>query len=841
MKLLRRGLHLLLLPAIVVGMVLEPVAPAAAAIIPAVNGQAVNAPGVDGRLPAVALDGRGNAILVWQGSDGTDWRIQMRTRSATGSLGPIKTLSAAGESAYNPQIARTSSGLAVIVWSRSDGSTYRVQAVVRSASGSLSSVRTLSAAGQNADSAQVAFDPKGNATFAWLRHDGSHDRVQVQRRTASGSFSAVQTLSASGHDAADVQLAVEPTGAAVIAWSLDPESSASHVQLRRRTTSASLSAVQTISPTGQPASHPQLAIDANGNLLATWVRYDGASWRAQLRMRTPSGTLGAVKTLSPAGVSASDPQAAFDPGRNAIVVWSRSDGANDRVEALRRTASGSYTAAAFVSPAGQDGISPSVALDRLGNAVVAWRAADAGSWVIKVRSRTASGSLGATRTLSSAGTDAGSQRVAIDAAGNALVAWEANGATYLVQASFLENAQTVSPAGAETSFPMVAVDGTGNAVLVWNQFDGVNYRMEMRRRSASGSLGPIKALSAAGQNAFDAHIVMDSNGNAVIAWQRYDGSHWRIQVVRRSSGGTLSTVRTVSASGQDASNPALGIDSNGNAIITWTRSDGANTRVQVVRRAAGGTFGSVQSLSAAGQNASNPAVGVDGNGNAVVAWVRSDGTNTRVQARRRSGSGTLGSVVTLSAAGGNAGQPALAMKATGEAVVVWTRWDGSNHRVQVRRRSTSGTWSSAQTLSDAGQTAMLPQVGIDGNGRAVVVWVRSDGSTNRVQLRTRSATGTLGTVQTLSVAGWDASFPKIAVSTSGKSAITWILDNGQDYKVELRWRSASGTVAPLQRVSDTSNAAFSEIGFDRNANAVVTWAWNDGAVPRIAVARLLGG
>ena len=60
-----------------------------------------------------------------------------------------------------------------------------------------------------------------------------------------------------------------------------------------------------------------------------------------------------------------------------------------------------------------------------------------------------------------------------------------------------------------------------------------------------------------------------------------------------------------------------------------------------------------------------------------------------------------------------------------------------------------------QTLSAAGQDAGEPHVGVDAKGNVFVVWRRSDGANERVQLRGRSASGNLAPIQTLSAAGQD--------------------------------------------------------------------------------------
>ena len=132
-------------------------------------------------------------------------------------------------------------------------------------------------------------------------------------------------------------------------------------------------------------------------------------------------------------------------------------------------------------------------------------------------------------------------------------------------------------------------------------------------------------------------------------------------------------MQNVSESGQHASNAELAVDPNGNAIFAWLRSDGTNTRVQARTRSAAGVLSAVQTLSASGQDASNPRVGVDAGGNAVFAWTRFGGANFRVQARTRSAAGALGAVQNVSKSGQDAVDPQLAVGAGGDAATTWTR------------------------------------------------------------------------------------------------------------------------------------------------------------------------
>ena len=203
----------------------------------------------------------------------------------------------------------------------------------------------------------------------------------------------------------------------------------------------------------------------------------------------------------------------------------------------------------------------------------------------------------------------------------------------------------------------------------------------------------------------------------------------------------------VSDAGEDAFEPQVVIDPSGNEHHIWTRYDGTNTRIQYRLRDQAGNFGSVQTVSAAGQDASQPDIDVDPDGDAVAVWTRSDGTHLRVEAAARPAGGSFGSVQVVSAAGQNTDQPRVSLDDSGKAVAVWIRYDvgaSGNGVIQSAIRPAGGSFGGVQAISDEGQVTIDPQVdsgpAVDSN--AVVIWSRSDGSTLRVQsARRRDVTG----------------------------------------------------------------------------------------------------
>jgi uncharacterized protein YheU (UPF0270 family) len=416
--------------------------------------------------PQVAVDQSGDAFFVWSRYDATTdcggnfcLRVQARARSAAGALSATQTLSAPGQDAHYPQVGVDQSGNAVFVWERPDATTDcrgstcdRVQTRARSAAGTLSALQTLSPAGQDTKSAQVAVDPSGNAVFVWQGLDatacGACFRIQARARSASGVLSTTQILSGSAATAPGV--GVDQSGNAVFVWQgFDGTTDCSsfgcyRVQARTRSAAGVLGATENISPAGKNANSPQVAVEQSGNAVFAWLRPDGttdcagaACNRVQTRTRSAAGVLSATQTLSPPGQDAVEPQVGVDQSGNAVFVWLLSDGTTNcgglachRVQARARSAAGVLSAVQTLSDPGRDAGYSQVAVDQTGNAVFVWARPDAtmdcgglGCDRVQARTRSAAGVLGATVTLSAPGQRAFQAQVAVDPGGAAAAVW----------------------------------------------------------------------------------------------------------------------------------------------------------------------------------------------------------------------------------------------------------------------------------------------------------------------------------------------------------------------------------------------------------------------------------
>jgi hypothetical protein len=193
----------------------------------------------------------------------------------------------------------------------------------------------------------------------------------------------------------------------------------------------------------------------------------------------------------------------------------------------------------------------------------------------------------------------------------------------------------------------------------------------------------------------------------------------------------------ISNAGQDGFGPQVEIDGSGNVHSVWTRSDGANLRIQYSTRTPSGAWSAPVNISDGGRDASNPDLAIDPSGNILAVWQRDDGTDLRVQGAYKASAGAFGAPATVSDPGFDAFEAQVDLDSTGKAIVVWSRFDGTNIRVQATTRTAGvgGGFANEVTLSAGGQDALEPVTAagpnVDANG--VVSWYRSDGTNFRVQ------------------------------------------------------------------------------------------------------------
>lgn len=373
----------------------------------------------------IAVEPDGTAIAVWRrGAGSGEVTVQSSVRPAGGTWQAPIDISAPGldgsatldRAVLGPQLALDARGNAVAVWQRSNGTSLVVQAAERPAGGAWKAPVVISApggAGEDAGSPRVAIDPLGSAVAVWHRRDPVTQRSRVQSavRPAGGSWQPPVAVSALGVDATGARLAIDARGAALALWTgRTDQQSTTGLQSAVRGIDGIWQAPQDIPGSGATATF-DIAVAPSGEALVLWDRLP-LQPQVLAALRPADGSWQTPVGLSTTGFA---PTVAVDAGANATAVW----GVDGGVVSATRPAGGDWTPAVSIDATAGASI-PNVVVDRRGDAIAAW-ANDARPGAM-VRRRVA-GAWQETIRLSTDGRSPATPELALDPNGNALAAW----------------------------------------------------------------------------------------------------------------------------------------------------------------------------------------------------------------------------------------------------------------------------------------------------------------------------------------------------------------------------------------------------------------------------------
>jgi hypothetical protein len=412
--------------------------------------------------------------------------------------------------------------------------------------------------------------------------------------------------------------------------------------------------------------------------------------------------------------------------------------------ALAPAAGASWLPPVDISEPGEAAGEPHVVLDSEGNATAVWDRWNGLDTVVESAYRPAGEGWGSPEDLSEpelegelipGAHDAQSPRIAVDGQGDVTVVWERYaGAKMLLQAverpsggSWTAPVDLGEMNLASDPEPWVAVDSAGDAVAVWKQEEVIRSVF----RPAGGDWEAPVPISTG--ESFVPQAAMNAEGDATVVWMHYDGSRYVVESAYLPAGGHWESPTLVSAPGEEAGDPQVALDADGNTLVAWRGESGGEEYVRTAYRPVGGSWEAPTNASVAGEHVQSIQDAVDSDGNAIVAWAGEAGGYDIARAAYRPSGGQWEAPSDLSADGGNAFPSDVVFDTSGNAAIVWERSDGSDNVVQAAYRRAGEDWEPAVSLSEAGKLGMDGVVVLDApgdktlaDGDATVVWVSEE-------------------------------------------------------------------------------------------------------------------
>jgi hypothetical protein len=341
-------------------------------------------------------------------------------------------------------------------------------------------------------------------------------------------------------------------------------------------------------------------------------------------------------------------------------------------------------------------------------------------------------------------------RVGMDKNGNAIVVWkrfndpattaDIHACIYNTDTKTWSSTRKIEAyvANESSDKPQISVSNAGNAVAVWKRRITSGINTIFADQYINGTWGTPKRIEPEDRNAYDPHVVMDNNGNAIGVWRLYDTTNY-YNVYSSIYNSALTppawedTIR-IGLSGSDVSDPRVAGDGKGNAIAIWIHYSAPNSVVYALPYQANkGGWGSVPiKIGVDTGQAIEPQVAMNKNGSGIAVWREINGARGSIFANvylPDKGWGTP-TRIELGASPDDSYDPQVAIDNNGNGVVVWTLYDGVHNSTYANRYISGKGWGDAKRIEPnvTSNSSIYPQVAIDGKGRAIAVWQLYNGT-----------------------------------------------------------------------------------------------------------------
>ena len=279
----------------------------------------------------------------------------------------------------------------------------------------------------------------------------------------------------------------------------------------------------------------------------------------------------------------------------------------------------------------------------------------------------------------------------------------------------------------------------------------------------------------------------------------------------------------------DAENPAVAVDGSGNALAVWKQRTYSGMRDILANRYVPGTgWGAAELIEDDDTNsASEPVISVNDEGCAVAVWLHGSGSLSNVRANRynpESGWGTAELIETEDY--GNAYSPCVAIDNEGNVAAAWHHYDDANNRYNLLSNFNyyGNAWQPGfvELLEKGTSNAFYPQIAFDDDGNAIAVWLQWNNAVTECDIHA---------ARYVSGAGWQsdeiidsdtgtAGNPQIAVSAGGNAVAVWTQGGSiwaNNYEPGTGW----GTAELIE--TESNGAQQPMVAIDGSGNATAVW------------------
>lgn len=338
----------------------------------------------------------------------------------------------------------------------------------------------------------------------------------------------------------------------------------------------------------------------------------------------------------------------------------------------------------------------------------------------------------------------------------------------------------------------IAADNYGNAIAVWSQDDGQRFNIWWNRYIDGAGWQVAELLETDdSSDAKEPQIGMDAEGNAIVVWEQYGDSKYKIYGKRylKDSGWEVEKI-IATETGKYGGTPVISVNDSGSALVVWRLGYKTNN-LPLLNSLMGASYSSEAGWSNVGLVETNEAgstsdysVILDNQGNGFAVWSQDDGSVHNIMYNRfLNSSGWQGAELLEHDDYGSAGNPYITLDHNMVPVVIWSQvmntYGYGFRPVLMSRFDQNDGWSLYERISDKYGTVFYPKIMFDSRGNAIAQWFKSESGSRNLEYR-RFSDGNWSNIQVLAegVLGGNRDLPAFTVFSSGEAVSLWGEANG---------------------------------------------------------------
>ncbi len=328
-------------------------------------------------VPALAFDGKGNAVAIWEQNDNHPTGIWSNRYTPENGWGLAVQVEFSQENAYEPKIGFSADGKVLAVWAQRKGRRIGIWANLYTRKAGWSRPSQIDAPPGDSGNVQLASAENGNAVAVWEQNQPGRVKAIFANQFAPGKgWGRARLIGDGREEAIKPRVAQDGEGNAIAVWEQEVHGEES-VWANRFTVGEGWERPLIIEQAHHEGYAPEIAIHSSGNAIAVWTRevsgrefvwaalYTvGLGWQPPQRIQTVDAEYAYL------------PNVAFNRAGDALAAWYQIDAVHNNVWVSRYSRDKGWGKAERIENRTSVVFRPLVTADPTGGFVVFWKMID---------------------------------------------------------------------------------------------------------------------------------------------------------------------------------------------------------------------------------------------------------------------------------------------------------------------------------------------------------------------------------------------------------------------------------------------------------------------------------